>query len=243
VKCPKCSAAMAQNVIDEVEIDLCSECGGLFLDDGEFESFTGIDPQTGSLRVSRFVKVLTKLNKKTLLDELTQVYSRRYYNEFMQSVFDKDNPDSISLIFIDLDHFKKVNDTYGHDAGDLVLQLVTARFRSAIRESRDDFCFRIGGEEFAIILFQVGPEDSFHVAERIRETVESEPLKISEGVEIQVTISAGVALSHPVDTPQSIHKRADQLLYEAKAAGRNRIVLEHAETPDQEKLLAEGPES
>lgn len=226
MNCPKCNAAMELRRIDEVEIDICSNCSGIFLDDGEFESFTGVDPGTGLIRLSRFVKVLTRLNERAILDELTQVYNRKYFNEFMETVLQNKKREPVSLIAIDIDFFKQVNTQYGHDGGDAVLREVAQRLKRTLRTSRDDYIFRLGGEEFCILLFNLNPDDSFHAADDIRKLVEIHPIALPDGQAIHVTISLGLAFLHPSDTAESLYKRADELLYEAKNSGKNRVVME-----------------
>ncbi|MCB1316293.1 MAG: diguanylate cyclase, partial [Leptospiraceae bacterium] len=122
MNCPKCGAEMENKKIDEIEIDLCTGCAGIFLDDGEFESFTGVDPTTGLLRISKFVRVLSKLNERATIDELTGAYNRKYFNEFMQSVFENQRRGNVTMIAIDIDFFKQFNTKHGHDGGDIVLK-------------------------------------------------------------------------------------------------------------------------
>lgn len=226
--CPKCGSNMEIKSIDDIEIDFCTGCAGIFLDDGEFESFTGVDPATGYIRLSKFAKVLSKLNERAIIDELTQVYTRKYFNEFLESIFNNKSRGHITLISIDIDHFKQVNTDYGHDGGDIVLKEVAVRLKSCLRTSRDDYVFRLGGEEFAIILFGLNPLDSYNEAEDLRKAVCSKPIAVNSK-EITVTISLGVAFSRSVDTPESIYKRSDELLYQAKNSGRNRTVVEEAQ--------------
>jgi diguanylate cyclase (GGDEF)-like protein len=228
MECPKCKGEMQTKTIDEVEIDICASCGGIFLDDGEFESFTGIDPATGFIRLSRFAKVLTKLNERAILDELTEVYTRKYFNEFMDDVFENKNHGDITLIAIDIDHFKQVNTDYGHDGGDAVLKTVATTIKNFLRTSRDDYIFRLGGEEFAIVLFNLSPDDSYYVAEAVRKIIQSTEVTLPSGEKISVTISLGVALSRSTDTKDTLYKRSDELLYDAKNSGRNRVVMEKA---------------
>lgn len=228
MNCPKCSANMEIRAIDGVEIDLCTGCGGIFLDDGEFQSFTGMDPATGFVKLSKFVKVLAKLNERAVLDELTGVYTRKYFNEYMETLFASEKRGKITLIGIDVDHFKTVNTEFGHDGGDAVLRTVAQRLKDCMRSSRDDSVFRIGGEEFCVVLLELSPDDSFHSAENLRRLVQMDPIPMPNNGEKIITISMGVALARPTDTPESLYKRADELLYEAKNSGRNRVVMEKA---------------
>lgn len=212
--------------IDEVEIDLCTNCAGIFLDDGEFESFTGVDPTTGMLRLSRFVKVLSKLNERAIIDELTGVYNRKYFNQIMEGVFENKKRENVALIAIDIDHFKQFNSKYGHDGGDLVLKELANIMKMTLRTSRDDYLFRLGGEEFCFILFNLNREDSYYVAETIRRIVGAHPLKMADGSIEHINLSLGVALIRPDDNPETFYKRADELLYQAKNTGRNQVVID-----------------
>ena len=124
-----------------------------------------------------------------------------------------------SLIMADLDHFKSVNDQYGHDAGDAVLRHVALVLGEAVRTV--DLCARYGGEEIAVLLPQTSQAGAFELAERLRATLESRPTT-HNGRELKVTASFGVA-TYPVPVPYGdwLLLAADKALYEAKAAGRN----------------------
>ncbi len=227
MNCPKCNSEMESRSIDQVEVDICTKCAGLFLDDGEFESFTGIDPSTGFVRLAKFAKVLSKLNERAIIDELTGAYTRKYFNQFMESVFENTKRGPVTLLGVDIDFFKKINTDFGHDGGDLILKEVARLMRLVLRTSRDDHLFRLGGEEFVIVLFGLNREDSYYAAEMIRRVVGAQPIRIS-GQEVFVTLSLGVALARPDDTVESFYKRGDELLYNAKNSGRNRVVVQDA---------------
>lgn len=126
-----------------------------------------------------------------------------------------------SIVLGDLDRFKKVNDTYGHEAGDLVLQETARRLQAAIR-AQDIVC-RWGGEELLILLPETGPEGAGQVAEKIRAAMDDAPVQTGNEV-IHQTISLGVSSFRPDDTVTTLISRADEALYEAKSAGRNRVV-------------------
>jgi diguanylate cyclase (GGDEF)-like protein len=224
--CPKCSGQMQSKNIDEIEIDICSECSGIFLDDGEFQSFTGMDPTTGAVKLAKFAKVLAKLNERAILDELTGVFSRKYFNEYMAGIFANIKRGRVTLISLDVDHFKSVNTEFGHDGGDAALKAVAQRLKTSMRSSRDDGVFRVGGEEFCVVLLELNAADSYHTAENLRRLVQMEPVKMPDGREKQLTLSAGVAFARESDTPDTLYKRADELLYQAKETGRNRVVVE-----------------
>jgi diguanylate cyclase (GGDEF)-like protein len=135
----------------------------------------------------------------------------------------------LSCLILDVDHFKQVNDRYGHVAGDGVLREFAARVRDQLRTT--DLAVRFGGEEFAVFLIRTGEEDARHVAERIRHRVAATPFRLPGGRLIPVTVSGGIAgllpgeqLNDAAALGASMLRRADAALYRAKAAGRNRIL-------------------
>ena len=131
---------------------------------------------------------------------------------------------SLSLIMLDLDHFKRVNDHHGHPAGDLALRRFADVIRNSIRDA--DFPSRYGGEEFAILCVEAGADEAAAIANRIRAAVESTDFQLPNGKRVDLTTSAGVA-SFPADgaTDEELLRAADKALYAAKRAGRNRVVL------------------
>jgi len=159
-------------------------------------------------------------------DQLTGLYNRRF-------LFAQLNPlvhraqcggDPLSVMVVDLDHFKRVNDTYGHDIGDEVLKEFSARLASNVRPS--DFACRLGGEEFVVIMPGASGDLAALAAERIRRSVCGEPFRLTTGPrELEMTVSIGVAATGAhEDSAESLLKRADEGLYEAKRAGRNRVM-------------------
>ena len=132
------------------------------------------------------------------------------------------------LLVLDIDHFKSINDTYGHDAGDDVLREFAMRVQKSIRGI--DLACRYGGEEFVIVMPETDMAVAAMVAERMRRRIAGEPFPIELGAKaIDVTISIGLAaLAGPDDTGATILKRADQALYRAKRDGRNRVVADAA---------------
>ncbi len=157
-------------------------------------------------------------------DPLTGIANRRHFQDRAQELIGQlaRYPEPLALILIDLDHFKQVNDRFGHHAGDQVLVSSTARLRDALR--RPDIPGRWGGEEFIILLPRTGLDEAAQVAERLRHALADTPLNCDAG-EIGITLSAGVALHVPGESLDSFIARADAALYAAKAAGRNRISL------------------
>jgi two-component system cell cycle response regulator len=134
----------------------------------------------------------------------------------------------LSVLIIDIDHFKAINDTYGHDAGDDVLREFCDRLRTCIRGI--DLACRYGGEEFVVVMPDTDLGVASKVAERIRRRIAGEPFAIERGSRgVEVTISIGLAgREGPQDTSASIMKRADAALYLAKRNGRNRVVSDAA---------------
>lgn len=129
----------------------------------------------------------------------------------------------MAVLMFDLDHFKRVNDTYGHAIGDEVLRTFALRCRADLRQS--DIFARLGGEEFAAILVETNEERAMEVAERIRSIAANKPIPTEEA-KLIVTVSIGVASIQENDTVARILKRADAALYRAKESGRNSIVKE-----------------
>lgn len=156
-------------------------------------------------------------------DPLTGVQNRNQLNTFLQKALVRLQP--LSVIMADIDFFKRINDTYGHDAGDMVLRQFAGVVRRSVRPS--DQVFRYGGEEFTVVC-AAGIKDAVVIAGRIRESVEKTPLTLGGGQSVNITASFGVALHRPGDTPENIMKRADEALYRAKGKGRNRVEVESA---------------
>ena len=156
------------------------------------------------------------------VDGLTQIFNRRYFNEALEREVNraKRYNRALSLLTFDIDLFKKVNDTYGHLAGDSLLRVVASAVKSRLR--REDILARTGGEEFAVLLPEVVLDGARTTAEKVRATVEATPVKHDQDV-IRCTVSVGVSELTPDDTPEDLYKRTDERLYEAKQAGRNRI--------------------
>jgi two-component system cell cycle response regulator len=159
-------------------------------------------------------------------DGLTGLHNRRYLDNHMKLLVDRAAARGrpLSVCITDIDRFKAVNDTYGHDAGDAVLREFASRVRSAVRGA--DLACRYGGEEFVLVMPDTPEDMAAGVAERLRMTVEEAPFRIpGTDVFLSITASLGIAsLVSAGDTPEALLKRADTALYEAKRAGRNRVV-------------------
>jgi len=162
------------------------------------------------------------LEHAALTDGLTGMHNRRYFDdalrEYLQEFERIDRP--IGLMILDLDHFKQVNDTYGHDIGDEVLRTVAACLKDMTRYH--DIVARLGGEEFAIVAPNMELEVLSRFAERIRKAVASQVIATGN-VRLTVTASVGLAIWDRRETMEDLYRRADARLYQAKRQGRNRI--------------------
>ncbi len=157
-------------------------------------------------------------------DPLTQIYNKGYLLEALEAEFKRAKAlhNDFSLVFFDLDHFKKINDTYGHDAGDFVLKEVTQLVKTAQIRPKDVFA-RYGGEEFVILLASTSLQLALDLAERVRSAIESHAF-LYEGKRLPVTTSLGVAELRPgMDQASQLLKAADKALYASKTGGRNRV--------------------
>ena len=143
----------------------------------------------------------------------------------------------LSLFMIDIDHFKGVNDTYGHQVGDVVLQKLGALCRDTLRDV--DRIGRVGGEEFAVVLPETDERQALEVAERLRQSVASTDIPLERGLPLRITLSIGVTsligTSANIDT---LLGQADGALYEAKRAGRNRVCVYEPRQPPMEEPLS-----
>lgn len=199
------------------------------------------------LRNRRYRSAITRLrHERNVLrtrastDSLTGALGRRALEDAVQAEHAAAN--AFAVLFVDIDHFKSVNDTYGHQVGDAVLRRVATTLQDGRRES--DLCGRYGGEEFVILLKRVNATLAVRAAERHRQRIRG--LEFSaEGGPAVVTVSVGVAAFDPLcpdETPALLLRRADLALYEAKRTGRDRVVLapRFTETEQSERLARQG---
>jgi two-component system cell cycle response regulator len=180
-------------------------------------------------RRTRYVEILRERVDRGLelsvIDQLTGLYNRRYMNnqlqQFMHRAVIGNKP--LSVMMLDIDHFKHINDTYGHQAGDEVLQEIADRLRQNVRPM--DVVCRPGGEEFLVILPDTPGDLAYAAAERVRRAVAAGTFSVlGDSRQVSVTISAGVSsLTGVDDTMADLTGRADTALYQAKSAGRNRV--------------------
>lgn len=155
-------------------------------------------------------------------DPLTGAYNKRYFDDTFATEVRRAHQVQapLGLVLFDIDHFKKINDTYGHPAGDAVLKGVVATVKAELRQT--DVLCRVGGEEFALILPNTPEPLAHQVAEFIRGAVEGTTYEF-DGTRIPVTLSLGATELRPGESPEQLYRRADEKLYEAKRSGRNRV--------------------
>jgi diguanylate cyclase len=165
-----------------------------------------------------------RLLEMNMRDGLTGVYNRRFLEKRLTEEFERHVRYSrkFSVIMLDIDFFKKVNDTHGHQCGDFILKGVSAKIASLIRKT--DFLARYGGEEFCCLLPETDLASAKVLAERFRKSI-AEMIHLYQEKEVTVTISLGVSeLNTQYPTPSSLLERADEALYQAKGSGRNKVV-------------------
>ncbi len=162
----------------------------------------------------------------SITDPLTGLYNRRYLETHLNHLIEHyiNRGKALSVVSVDVDFFKVINDTHGHDVGDKVLQELSVRLKANTRSV--DLCCRVGGEEFIMVLPNTATDLSSRIAERLRRAMASKSFDCGNGLMVPVTVSVGVAsLSGADDTLERLLKRADQALYSAKREGRNRVVI------------------
>ena len=164
---------------------------------------------------------------QSLTDALTQIGNRQYFDGSLEREMARANESAapLTLLMVDIDHFKRINDEFGHQMGDDVLRLVAARLKSSVRDGE---IARYGGEEFGVVLYNKSIQIGKLIAERIRTSVESAEMRVrSTGAPVgRITVSIGVAELKPRISGEELVRRADEALYAAKRKGRNCVVLE-----------------
>ena len=167
-------------------------------------------------------KLVEDLKKEAVYDSLTGCYNKKeievLFEKFLEESLRYNTP--LSIMMIDIDYFKKVNDTYGHLAGDFILKEVANIIKNTIRSS--DICGRFGGEEFLILLPNTKLSGAMKLAERIRENIQNHKFVFNDK-KITITVSIGITSASKNDSVFSLIERADEALYEAKNKGRNRV--------------------
>lgn len=165
---------------------------------------------------------INELKKRAMIDSLTEVANRYYLTQHIEATFEemKRYQSPFGILFFDIDNFKSFNDTYGHDIGDKVLQQVS---RTVSRNLRPfDLFGRWGGEEFLAVIRNCDAKGVLQIAERFKNLISKSQLRVS-GDKLGITVSVGATLAREGDTPGSIIKRADTLMYESKKCGKNKV--------------------
>jgi diguanylate cyclase len=171
-------------------------------------------------------ELFSRYKEESKIDFLTGLYNVRQFDEIYNSQLKsvQERKEKLSVLMIDIDHFKKVNDTYGHSDGDLILENLGSILKNAVRHF--DIAARKGGEEFCILLLDCSSQRALEIAENIRSQIEGAMFPISNGREIHITVSIGVAtFPETITDPQQLLQQADMALYASKQAGRNKVTL------------------
>jgi diguanylate cyclase len=165
---------------------------------------------------------LEGLRQAANTDPLTGLHNRRAMDQHLDALWNGQDGAPLSVLMLDIDHFKRINDTYGHPCGDLVIRQVAETLHHCLRA--EDSAFRYGGEEFMVLLPNTSMEGAVSVAESIRGRVEQLHMTHHDGGSMHCTVSLGVASRHAQEDCHSLFQRADRALYQAKQHGRNRVV-------------------
>jgi two-component system cell cycle response regulator len=198
-----------------------------------------VDPQELSARAKTQIKRkrytdflrnnLDQSLELAVTDQLTGLHNRRYMAGQLGALMGRAarGGEPVAALMVDIDHFKRINDNFGHDVGDEVLQEFAVRLATNVRAV--DLPCRFGGEEFIVIMPDTSMDAARRIAERLRMHVSGAPFRVLKGAEsLTVTISIGVSVTGEEDTPDGLLKRADAAVYEAKAGGRNRVIAKAA---------------
>lgn len=174
---------------------------------------------------AKLEEVLSEVRRLAITDPLTGLFNRRHFTSMLEKEFSRVRryKSELGCLIIDIDYFKKINDTLGHHAGDTVLSEVSGIFTAGLRKA--DIICRWGGEEFVVLLPQTGPQMTHEVAERLRLAVQE--YRFLKHPELKVTVSIGASTwpAEGMDSPDTIINTADEALYRAKNAGRNRVMM------------------
>lgn len=174
--------------------------------------------------IHRQKQEIDKLKTKARIDPLTQLFNRAAFDDLIQEAFNnwKRSREVFSLLMLDVDHFKDINDTHGHLHGDRILKEIAGKIREGVRDK--DYASRYGGEEFAVILSDTQSEEALAVGTRIREAIERSHFQVDSNP-LHITISGGIAQAGTSNSAVDIIDIADKALYRSKKRGRNRITL------------------
>jgi diguanylate cyclase (GGDEF)-like protein/PAS domain S-box-containing protein len=189
--------------------------------DGKGEIIGGVETFSSGPTMNEVRQEIVDLRKKVHTDALTGLYNRVFIERCIQGIIgqEAEGPTGTGVLFIDIDHFKEVNDKFGHEIGDQILKMISRTMKAAVRIT--DLVGRWGGEEFVALVFDAADiEDVKTVAEKVRALVQFSRLDTEKG-SISVTVSIGGTLLLPTDSVNSVIKRADEFMYGGKAGGRN----------------------
>lgn len=175
-------------------------------------------------RTAQLEQLVEEIHRLSMTDALTGAYNRRSIEERLPSEVERAHRYGrpLAVMFVDLDHFKQINDSHGHPVGDTVLREMAMSMRQLLRNSVD-WIARYGGEEFLIVLPETELEEAVAAAQRLREHLASQPVSCADGLSLRITSSFGVTVCRPGEDSEALLARADALLYEAKLGGRNRV--------------------
>lgn len=191
--------------------------------DGNISGICGM-----STEITELKQMQSELERLSQMDSLTGLFNRRHFSSIAARILEKSNGrfGDLCVVMLDIDHFKRINDTYGHAAGDAVLKAIGEILRQSLRET--DFAGRLGGEEFALLLPRTTLSQSQQIAERLRQQVEDFTHQIGDDQQLHCTLSLGIAVrSEAENTLDQLLHAADQALYQAKNGGRNRVACWH----------------
>jgi diguanylate cyclase (GGDEF)-like protein len=172
-------------------------------------------------------ETIKKLKEDSLLDILTGIANRKYIEQKISENINEFERygHKFGLLFIDIDHFKAVNDKYGHNAGDEILKIISKTLSKNIRSF--DTAGRLGGEEFVVLIQNIDINSLKKTSEKLRALVEASSYQShNPDIIISVTISVGATISRPGDKPKDILNRADSLMYQSKKSGRNKVTMD-----------------
>jgi diguanylate cyclase (GGDEF)-like protein/PAS domain S-box-containing protein len=200
---------------------------------GAIETFTDISADVAAL------ERINRLREVALLDPLTRLGNRRYTESALGERLDETRRyswSSLGVLFVDIDDFKRINDTHGHESGDKALQVVAGTLLKSMRSF--DFLGRWGGDEFVILAVNVRENQLRLVAERLCRLVEQSVLKLP-GARERMTVSVGATLARTGETPRSVIRRADALMYRSKQAGGNRVTVDEEQAEETSEKTAQ----
>ncbi len=204
-------------------VEVINKIGGENFDQDDLNIFeTMVEHATIALQNASLYQ---QIEDMTVIDDLTKLYNTRYYNQYMDKLFLKAKIDSdyISLVFLDIDHFKFVNDNFGHLVGSETIRVVGERIRNSVRKG--DVCVRFGGDEYIVVLPRTTKKAALVIAETIRQEISKKPFSATDNKTFNLTVTIGVA-TFPDDAAnkEELIGLADRAMYEGKETGRNKIV-------------------